>query len=275
MVVRELEQITDEQFNTIRALMSNQVGIVLQDQKKALVETRMNRRLRILGIKNYREYLEFLGNDRSGRELILLIDAISTNVTHFFREKDHFDFIHEKTAQWIAEGRTRLRFWSAACSSGEEPYSLAMTLRSVHGVDRADIRILASDISTHMLRNAVQGTYQENTVSTIPAELARRFVEKRQSADGVVYRVADSLKNMIVFRRLNLNNTPYAIQGIFDVVMCRNVMIYFDAELRSRIIGEVHRLLRPGGYLMVGHAETLIDEDVKFQFEKPAVYRRL
>jgi chemotaxis protein methyltransferase CheR len=275
MVVRELERITDEQFNIIRTLMNKQVGIVLQDQKKALVEARMNRRLRTLGIESYGDYLAFLNKDRSGKELILLIDAISTNVTHFFREKDHFDFIRGKTAQWIAAGRTRLRFWSAACSSGEEPYSLAMTLRSVPGADEADIRILASDISTHMLRNAVQGTYQESAVETIPDDLVRRFVEKRQSAEGVVYRVADSLKNMIVFRRLNLNKTPYAIQGIFDVVMCRNVMIYFDAELRSRIVGEAYRLLRPGGYLMIGHAETLAGESEKFQFEKPAVYRRL
>lgn len=271
----EIHRISDRHFHAIRELMAEQVGIVLQDKKKALVESRMNRRLRTLGISDYGEYLEYLRADKSGQELILLIDAISTNVTHFFREQDHFEFLHASATRWLAEGRDKLRFWSAACSSGEEPYSLAMTLKSLPAAGGADIRILASDISTHILRRAVQGSYLAESVFTIPRSMADRFLQRSSSDAGDVYRVSDELRNMVVFRRLNLNRTPYPIRGVFDAIMCRNVMIYFDNELRSRIVGEAFRLLRPGGYLLIGHAETLVGIESRFEFERPAVYRRL
>lgn len=268
------QRMSDEHFEAVRSLMGGHVGIVLQGNRRALVESRVTQRLRRLGIEDYGEYLEFLRRDESGRELVMLIDAISTNVTEFFREDDHFDFIRDAAKRWLAEGRQKLRLWSAACSSGEEAYSLAMALRSLPGGEAADIRILATDISTRMLRKAVQGNYLEDVVATIPADLAERFLLKQQTPDGEIYRVSDALKNMIVFRRLNLNDTPYAVRGPFDLIMCRNVMIYFDKDLRERIVTEARRLLRPGGYLMVGHAETLIGLDSKFDFVKPAIYRR-
>lgn len=268
------QRMSDEQFETIRSLMGGHVGIVLQGNRRALVESRVTTRLQRLGIEDFGAYLEFLRRDESGRELVMLIDAISTNVTEFFREDDHFDFIRDVATRWLAEGRQKLRLWSAACSSGEEAYSLAMALRSLPGGETADVRILATDISTRMLRKAVQGNYLEQTVATIPSDLAERFLLKQQTPDGEIYRVSDALKNMIVFRRLNLNETPYAVRGPFDLIMCRNVMIYFDKNLRERIVTEARRLLRPGGYLMVGHAETLIGLDSKFEFVKPAIYRR-
>ncbi len=268
------QRMSDEQFETIRALMGGHVGIVLQGNRRALVESRVNKRLHSLGIEDYAAYLDYLRSDESGRELVMLIDAISTNVTEFFRETGHFDFIRATAKRWLAEGRRKLRIWSAACSSGEEAYSLAMALRALPGGDEADIRILATDISTRMLRKAVQGNYLEETVATIPSDLASRFLRRRQTPDGEIYRVSDELKNMIVFRRLNLNETPYAIRGPFDLIMCRNVMIYFDKDLRERIVTEARRLLRPGGYLMVGHAETLIGLDSKFDFVRPATYRK-
>ncbi len=270
-----VRRISDQHFRSIQRLMADKVGIVLQEKKKALVESRLNKRLRKLELDDYGQYLEYLKTDESGKELVLLIDAISTNVTHFFREQDHFEFIRAAAKGWLDEGRTKLRFWSAACSSGEEPYSLAMTLMSLPESSRADIRILASDISTHILRQAVQATYLPEAVSTIPESMARKYLLLTKTASGDVYRVADQLKQMIVFRRLNLNETPYSIRGTFDAIMCRNVMIYFDSELRTRIVGEAHRLLRPGGYLLIGHAETLAGVENKFAYEKPSVYRRL
>ena len=269
-----MQRMSDDQFETIRALMCAHVGIVVQENRRAMVESRVNQRLRKLGIEAYGVYLDFLQADETGRELVLLIDAISTNVTEFFRESDHFDFIRDLASRWLGAGRQKLRFWSAACSSGEEPYSLAMALRSLPGGEAVDIKILATDISTGMLRKAVQGNYLAETAAPIPAELAHRFLLRRQTPDGEIYRINDALKNMIVFRRLNLNATPYAIRGPFDVIMCRNVMIYFDPELRKRVVAEAHRLLKPGGYLMVGHAETLIGIESRFEFVQPAIYRR-
>ncbi|MBC8422800.1 protein-glutamate O-methyltransferase CheR, partial [bacterium] len=267
------QRMSDEHFEAVRSLMGGHVGIVLQGNRRALVESRVTQRLRRLGIEDYGEYLEFLRRDESGRELVMLIDAISTNVTEFFREDDHFDFIRDAAKRWLAEGRQKLRLWSAACSSGEEAYSLAMALRSLPGGEAADIRILATDISTRMLRKAVQGNYLEDVVATIPADLAERFLLKQQTPDGEIYRVSDALKNMIVFRRLNLNDTPYAVPGTFDLIMCRNVMIYFDQDLRDRIVTDNRRLLRPGAYLLPGHAETRLVLARKSDCRTPSVRR--
>ena len=267
-------RMSDEQFETIRALMCDHVGIVLQESRRALVESRVVKRLRTLEIAEFGAYLDYLASDGSGRELALLIDAISTNVTEFFREKDHFDFISGEIARRLRVGERGFRFWSAGCSSGEEPYSLAMALRALPGGEAADIRILATDISTGMLRQAVQGSYLKETVATIPPELSRRYLLRSRAPEDDVYRVNEVLKNMIVFRRLNLNKTPFAIRGAFDMILCRNVMIYFDHDLRTRIVSEAHRLLKPGGHLLVGHAETLIGIENRFDFVGPAIYRK-
>ncbi len=266
--------IGDEEFSVIAAIMRRVAGIELHERKRALVEARINRRLRVLGLKSYREYLARLEADADGSELIQLIDAISTNVTSFFREPDHFYLLARETAGWLSAGRRRLRFWSAACSSGEEPYSLAMTLAEVPAARGADIRILATDISTRVLSLAVKGNYRESMLAAVPA--AQRRAWFRSSGDGPdrLYRVSDELKRMIMFRRLNLNRTPYPIRGIFDAVLCRNVMIYFGQELRRRIVAEMSRLVRPGGYLLIGHAETLLGIEDGFEFVRPSVYRR-
>ncbi len=265
-------QIGTKEFETIRSMMYAQVGIVLQDNKRALVEARVNKRLRALGIDSYDGYLEYLGGPEGGAELIQLIDAISTNVTHFFRENEHFDFTAEVVGQWLAEGRRKLRFWSAACSTGEEPYSLAMTLRSVKGFAQADAKILATDISTRVLKMAAEGRYDSSVVAKIPAPMRKGAF--RSLSDGREEVTVD-LKRLMMFRRMNLNKTPYPIKGVFDIIFCRNVMIYFDRDLRARIVGEAHRLLQPGGYLIIGHAETLIGMESRFEFVMPSVYRKV
>ena len=270
-----LKRIGDVEFECIRRMMHDQVGIVLQENKKALVEARVNRRLRTLGIDGYARYLEYLDQDRTGQELVLLIDAISTNVTHFFREMEHFRFLERTAAAWLAAGRRRLRFWSAACSTGEEPYSMAMTLHRLQGAADVDMRILATDISTAVLLHAQQGNYAEQGVATIPGGYETGVFQRRVSGTETVYRVHDSLKSMILFRRLNLNRTPYPIKGSFDVIFCRNVMIYFDKELRARIVEQAHRLLNDDGYLIIGHAETLLGMDSRFAYVQPSVYRKV
>ena len=266
----EQRRIDDAGFERIRDMMYGNVGIVLKANKRALVEARVNKRLRALDLATYDEYLDHLAAD--GGELVLLIDAISTNVTHFFREDDHFNFTRTTVEAWLGEGRTKLRFWSAACSTGEEPYSLAMTLGSVPGIEAADIKILATDISTRVLRSAAAGVYPADAVARIPS--ARRRGAFEDLGDGTA-RVAERLKRNLMFRRLNLNRTPYPIKGVFDLIFCRNVMIYFDNDLRRRIVAEADRLLHPGGYLIIGHAETLIGMESRFTYVKPSIYRKV
>jgi chemotaxis protein methyltransferase CheR len=267
-------RIGDIEFRQIQRMMKDHVGIVLQDNKKALVEARVNKRLRALGIRSYREYLRHLAADKSGQEMVLLIDAISTNVTHFFREPDHFDFMSKQVARWIAEGRSKLRYWCAAGSTGEEPYSMAMCMNSIKGAEYLDQKILATDISTRVLKIAAEGRYEAGAVEKIPVEMRHEFFSKSGLGAEAVYRVHENLKRQILFRRLNLNRTPYPIKSVFDLIFCRNVMIYFDKELRDRVIGEAHRLLNPGGFLVVGHAEALLGLDRNFEFVKPSVYRK-
>jgi chemotaxis protein methyltransferase CheR len=260
------------EFATIQRLMYDNVGIVLKASKRALVEARVNRRLRMLGVRSYKEYVKLLDDRSTSGELVHLIDAITTNVTHFFRESEHFTFMEEEVATWLAEGRRRIRFWSAGCSTGEEPYSLAMMLRRVRGIEQADARILATDVSTRVLQKALAGRYRHSKVEAVPEYYRNGSFA---GGDETHTTVSEALKRLVVLRRMNLNITPYPITGVFDAVFCRNVMIYFDTGLRQRIVTEAHRLLAPGGYLVVGHAETLLGMDREFEFVQPSIYRKV
>lgn len=266
---------TRAELAAYQKLLFDQTGIVLQDNKRALVEARVSQRLRALGLDSFGEYLELLRRDRSGEELVQLIDAVSTNVTHFFREDEHFAFLSQVVEDWLKAGADRLRIWSAACSTGEEPYSIAMTLGAATGRRRVDTRILATDISTRVLAEAQAARYPEARLATVP-EARRRTCFTRVQADGqVLYEVRPELRDLVMFRRLNFKAIPYPIRGVFDVIFCRNAMIYFDRPQRERMVREFARLLKPGGYLLVGHAETLIGMSDCFRVVRPSIYERL
>ncbi len=260
-------------FDALRDIIHDQVGIVLKDNKQALVEARVQKRLRALGMDTFSEYTSFLRRRDSGDEMIQLIDVISTNVTRFFREEEHFRLLTRLTRDWARQGRKRMRFWSAACSSGEEPYSMAMTLCDAvpQGVD---MRILATDISTRILDRAVRGIYPRRLIESVPRDLRGRNFEVSTGPEREFCRVVDRVRDMVMFRRLNLKRAPYPIRGEFDIVFLRNAMIYFDQDLREMILAEMRRFIRPGGYLIIGHAETLIGMDNEFVFVRPSVYRR-
>ena len=217
-------------------ILYDKSGIVLSDNKRALVESRVNQRLRVHRMSDYHQYLEFLGQDTSGEELVHLIDVISTNITKFFREEDHFELLDKAVAQWADSGLTRLRFWSAACSTGEEPYTMAMTLHQHLVKYGLDLKILATDISTRVLAHAKAGCYSEDRLVNIPEDLRTRYFTRLSGKRECDYAVADELKQMIMFRRLNFTVFPYPIKGIFDVIFCRNAMIYFDRDLRRRMV---------------------------------------
>ncbi len=262
------------QFEFLRKLLYEQTGIVLTERKRALVESRITQRLRALGLADFTSYLDYLRRDAGGEELVHLIDVISTNVTHFFREADHFRMVEVITEQWLDQGANRLRFWSAACSTGEEPYSLAMTLQPFLARTGTDIRILATDISTRVLAHARTGVFDAERLETVPESLRRRHFHREAGNAGDRYAVAEDLKRLVVFHRLNFTRMPYPIRGSFDLIMCRNAMIYFDRTLRAKMVEEFARLLKPGGYLMVGHAETLIGMEKSFRTIHPSVYQR-
>jgi len=261
-------------FNKFRDLIYEQSGIALSEGKEALVSARVAKRLRALGLNDHESYLRHVSEDRSGEELVSLLDTISTNVTNFFREPAHFRFLENAVRHWVKQGQTRFRIWCAASSTGEEPYTLAMTMLEATAGQKMDIKILATDISTKVLRIAQAGFYEDRKVQDIPLELRRKYLDASEQ-NGVSGLVAKPvLREMITFRRLNLSQPPFPMKGPLDAVFCRNVMIYFDNKVRSRLISETSRLLKSGGYLMVGHSESLTGIPSTFQTIQPAVYQK-
>jgi chemotaxis protein methyltransferase CheR len=259
-------------FKDFQAIAYQKAGIFLREGKAALVQARLAKRLRELGLASEREYLERLRED-DGDEVVAFLDAISTNFTKFFREPDHFETLREGVSAARAAGQRRFRFWSAASSSGEEPYTMAMVLDPL--LEGCDWRILATDISTRVLGRAVAGVYEPEELDGIPQPLRQRYLE-RQAADeegGERWAVRDELKQRIVYRRLNLASRPFPMKGPLDAIFCRNVMIYFDRPMRAGVVAEFERLLKPGGPLFVGHSETLNGLPTRFRTERPSVYR--
>jgi chemotaxis protein methyltransferase CheR len=247
--------------------------------KHALVKARVGKRMRALGIADEGAYLQYVLNDATGHELVQLLNVMSTNVTRFFREPDHFTFLREMFGQWLQEGRRRIRLWSAACSTGEEPYSIAMTI--LDSLPRGelgglDLKILATDISTRVLETAEQARYSDTSLKEVPPVTRQRFFVRAEDGSQPTYQVRESLKRLVTFRRLNLAAPPFPLRGPFDAIFCRNVMIYFDGAVRKRLLGELERLLRPDGWLLIGHSENLLGvQPDSLQMVSPSVYRKV
>jgi chemotaxis protein methyltransferase CheR len=260
-------------FEAFQRIAHERAGIFLRPGKAVLVRSRLARRLRELGLDSERAYLDRLLGPQGELELVRFLDAISTNFTHFFREPDHFESLREDAARSAAAGQRRFRFWSAGCSSGEEPYAAAMVLDGV--LAGRDWRILATDLSTAALERARAGEYGAAEIEAIPAPLRERHLE-RAGAPGAAarWRVRAPLRRRVVFTRLNLAARPYPMRGPLDAAFCRNVMIYFDRPMRQGLVAEVERLLRPGGALFIGHSETLSAIATGLRAERPSVYRK-
>ena len=258
-------------FEAFSKIVYEKSGIVLNAGKEALVAVRVGKRMRELGLTDHREYLALVNNDRTGDEVAKLLDHISTNVTSFFREIAHFDFMRARLREWRAEGQRRFRFWSAASSTGEEPYSMAMVVAEELGPG-LDARILATDISQRVLEKCKEGVYDAQKTSPVPVDLRQRYFSIRGTGARAVYQVTKELQSLVVFKRLNLSEPPFPMKGPLDIVFCRNVMIYFDRDVRTRLVNEIYRLLRPGGFLFVGHTESLNGLATPFTSVCPAVY---
>jgi len=257
-------------YERFRTLIYERSGIALGPHKEALLSSRVAKRMRQLGLNNYRTYYHHVVDDATGLELVQLLDAIATNVTSFFREPVHFEHLVRAVRGWQATGQSRFRLWSAACSTGEEPFSMGMAILDGLAGTPPDIRILATDISTKVLAQAESGVFAASRVAPIPPRMRHRFVSRLADPDLVA--VDPRLRAMTAFRRLNIAQTPFPMQGPFDAVFCRNVMIYFDNTVRRRLLAEIDRLLKPGGLLFVGHAESLTGIIGNFRAAGPSIY---
>ena len=262
-----------DHFERISDLLYRQCGISLHDGKQALVRARLVKRLIHLGLGGFDQYLRYLESDASGDELRSMVDVLTTNKTSFFREPQHFTFLRAEVLPNEWRGRDGLRIWSAGCSTGEEPYSLAITLREeMPDVDRRDPRILATDISTRVLERARAATYDLDALADVPPPILRRHFHKVAGHDGH-FQVSEATRALVRLARLNLLG-DWPMRGPFDAIFCRNVMIYFDAATRQQLVGRYWRLLRPGGYLFLGGAESLSGVEHDFAYVQPAVFRK-
>ena len=261
-------------FRRFQSLALEHAGIHLREGKEALVAARVSKRLRALRIDSPREYLSYLETDQTGEEVLHFLDVISTNFTGFFREEDHFDYLEEVFKEWLSSGQRRFRFWSTASSTGEEPYSLAITMEQALQARQVDYLVLATDISRRALLSANQGVYPAKALAPVGRLIKARYFNRSGSGSDPVWQVRPELRSKMVFRRLNLARPPFPMKGPLDVVLCRNVMIYFENEVRLRLVREMVRLLRPGGILIVGHAETLAGLDSGMSSVRPSIYRK-
>ena len=273
--LREFE-FGDDDFEALRKLVREVTGISLSEQKRELVYGRLARRLRALNLRTFREYRDVLSQD-DGRELVQLCNAITTNLTAFFREPHHFEHLKNDVLAPLVRkppAVRRLRIWSAGCSTGEEPYSIAMSvLEAVPDIERWDIRILATDLDSDVLEKARRGVYTAERLQNLSNERRERFFEPYPDAKEPSYRVRPEVARLLTVKQLNLMHA-FPMKGPLDALFCRNVVIYFDKDTQRDLVARMSRLQRPGQLLFLGHSETLFKVSTDYSLIGRTIYRR-
>src|SRR5690242_18437574 len=269
---------SDADFRSLVVLARERTGISLSDSKRNLIYSRLSRRLRALGMTSFRAYREYLNSADGEQEIESFINSISTNLTKFFRESHHFDHLRDRVALPFSQASSskpgqRLRIWSAGCSTGEEPYTIAAVLRrAIPDVERQDVRILATDIDTEVLSKGANGEYPAASIDDVPENYRSLFQPKGSRGTALV--ISDELKALISFRHLNLMEHPWPMRGLFDAIFCRNVMIYFDGPTKTALINRFVDQLKPNGWLYIGHSESLLGAHRNLSHVGRTIYRR-
>lgn len=268
--------LSSTEFRLFQETIHREAGIFLSEAKRALLVGRLSPRLRELGLRTFQDYHRYVTQE-DARERVLMLDCISTNETRFFREPRQFEFLEEHIVRgWVAAaaGRPRrIRVWSAACSTGEEPYSVAMTLLS-HFPARSgwEVEILASDLSTRVLARAQEAVWSIERAREIPEPLRRRYMLRGTRSQEGKMKAGPEIRSLVRFERINLHHDRYPVSGRFDLILCRNVLIYFDAADKARVIDRLARHLEPGGHLFLGHAESVVGSSGDLRRVGPTIY---
>lgn len=276
--MHNMMSISDQEFRDLRDLIQKRFGINLTEQKRSLLVGRLQKLMRQLNLTSFAQYYQYLLDDKTEQTLGELVDLISTNHTYFNREKDHFEYFYNVALPTIAdklrqENRRDLRIWCAGCSTGEEPYTLLMLMMEYFGNEYAswDAGILATDISDRALSIARRGTYGSDRVQQLPDNLRRKYFQPAGQGEMAV---VDKVKKEATFRRFNLMNASFPFKKPFQMIFCRNVMIYFDQPTRDALVGRYHQHTEPGGYLFIGHSETLGRSQSRYKYLQPALYQK-
>ena len=267
---------SDKDFQYIQKTVYDHAGISLSDAKKSLVYNRLAKRIRKLNLPNFQEYFSFV-EQQGEAEFIQLINAITTNLTAFFRENHHFLFLANELLPALMkknQNSKRIRIWSAGCSTGEEPYSIAMVVRETIADRSWDVKILATDLDSNVVNTGLQGVYREDRVGDLPAERLKRWFKKGSGKQEGHVKLHPDLQSLITFRQLNLMH-PWPMSGSFDLIFCRNVVIYFDKETQSKLFHRYADILSPDGHLFVGHSETLFKLTDRFTLLGKTIYQKI
>ncbi|MBP7735239.1 MAG: protein-glutamate O-methyltransferase [Spirochaetes bacterium] len=265
----------DDVFIKFKELIYQEAGIKLTDLKKALIQARLSKRLRFLGLSSYRDYYNYL-IDNYNEEKIEFINAITTNKTEFFREFKHFDYMRDNCfPDFIERGKKTIKIWSAGCSTGEEPYSIAITVKEFFGSAKTpEIKILATDIDTNVLEKAYAGMYTLEQVKDIDVSVLKKYFMRGTGGNEGLFKVKDEIRKMVTIRRLNLLEDAYPMKGKMDIIFCRNVIIYFDRPTQKVLFERFGRYLDDDGYLFIGHSENLTSITNRFTLLGHTIYRK-
>ena len=268
--------ITDDEFKLIADFIKDHSGINLKDEKKTLLVGRLSSIVKEHNLNSFMEYYQLLKKDQEGKVLSQLIDKITTNHTFFMRESQHFNYLNQEVLPYMkmAVKDKDLRVWCAASSTGEEPYTLAILLADFFKNEAVmwDKRLLATDLSLSVLEEAKRGIYSKEKLSTLPKIWVLNYFDKISEEQ---YQVKRTLRKEVVFRRFNLLEPQFPFKKKFHIIFCRNVMIYFDNDTKTKLISKLYDSLEHGGYLFIGHSESISRETTKFQYVQPAVYRKI
>jgi len=271
-------KLTQSEFQKLSSFIYDELGIKLPDMKKVMLESRLQRRLREHGMTNFKDYIDYLFS-KEGREheMVHMFDVVTTNKTDFFRESLHFDYMNQFILKEVAQKHTNfVNIWSAGCSSGEEPYTLTIVL--TEAIEKGlinDFKILATDISTRILKMAKDAIYPLNRIEDIPIHIKKKYFLKSKDPHNATARVIPQLRDKITFERLNFMDEVYNINQTFDIVFCRNVIIYFDHQTQERVINKLCSKLKTGGYLFLGHSESIAGMNLPLVNVKPTVFRKI
>lgn len=275
-MAQAMPEMTEAEYHKLAQLIYSVSGISLKDSKQALLTSRLAGVLAQSGRKSFTDYYNSLIADTSGASVAALVDRITTNHTYFMREPAHFNFFRDTVLPHLKKtvADRDLRVWSAACSTGEEPYTLAMILDEFLDTEKSrwDCQVLATDLSEKVLKDASRGVYTAERIEPLPPMWKQRYL--RRLPDGN-YEIMDRIKKEVIYRRFNLIEPVYPFRKKFHVIFCRNVMIYFDAETRAAIINKLYDMTEPGGYLFIGHSEAIDRAKSKYKYVLPAVYRKI
>jgi chemotaxis protein methyltransferase CheR len=277
MMANALDELTDNEFQYIRDYIKQNFGIHLSDQKKSLIYSRLRSTLLEKGFENFSAYFDYLVKDKTGEAAIQFINKVTTNHTFFMREVDHFEFFRDTVLPEIARqyhSFKDLRLWCAGCSSGEESYTLEIIIQEYfkNRGENWNTQILATDISASVLEKAAKGVYSNKSVQTLPPDWRMNYFKRMDEHSSMV---VEGVRSQVLYRKLNLMEEPFPMKKRMQVIFCRNVMIYFDPDTRERLVERFYRQTEPGGYLFIGHSETLNRSNTQYEYVMPAVYRKV